>query len=41
MLKEISSVESIRVFIENVKNKNSGFKLMREVCHELLEELGL
>ena len=58
MLKEIGSVENIPAFIENVKDKNSGVKLMgvghrvyknfdpraklmRETCHEVLEELGL
>jgi citrate synthase len=58
MLKEIGSVENIPSFIEKVKDKNSGVKLMgfghrvyknfdpratlmRETCHEVLEELGL
>ncbi|BDT60295.1 citrate synthase [Massilia varians] len=58
MLKEIGSVENIPAFIEKVKDKNSGVKLMgfghrvyknfdpraklmRETCHEVLEELGL
>jgi citrate synthase len=58
MLKEICSVENIPAFIEKVKDKNSGVKLMgfghrvyknfdprvklmRETCHEVLEELGL
>ncbi|MFC0134652.1 citrate (Si)-synthase [Massilia eurypsychrophila] len=58
MLKEIGSVENIPAFIEKVKDKNSGVKLMgfghrvyknfdpraklmRETCHEVLDELGL
>ena len=58
MLKEIGSVENIPAFIAQVKDKNSGVKLMgfghrvyknfdpraklmRETCHEVLEELGL
>jgi citrate synthase len=58
MLKEIGSVENIPAFIEKVKDKNSGVKLMgfghrvyknfdpraklmRETCHEVLQELGL
>ena len=58
MLKEIGSVDNIPAFIEKVKDKNSGVKLMgfghrvyknfdpraklmRETCHEVLEELGL
>ncbi|WP_020652857.1 citrate synthase [Massilia niastensis] len=58
MLKEIGSVDNIPSFIEKVKDKNSGVKLMgfghrvyknfdpraklmRETCHEVLEELGL
>jgi citrate synthase len=58
MLKEIGSVENIPSFIEKVKDKNSGVKLMgfghrvyknfdpraklmRETCHEVLNELGL
>ncbi|MDQ2821712.1 MAG: citrate synthase [Pseudomonadota bacterium] len=58
MLKEIGSVENIPAFIEKVKDKNSGVKLMgfghrvyknfdpraklmRETCHEVLEEMGL
>jgi len=58
MLKEIGTVENIPAFIEKVKDKNSGVKLMgfghrvyknfdpraklmRETCHEVLEELGL
>ena len=58
MLKEIGSVENIPAFIEKVKDKNSGVKLMgfghrvyknfdpraklmRETCHEVLNELGL
>jgi len=58
MLKEIGSVENIPGFIEKVKDKNSGVKLMgfghrvyknfdpraklmRETCHEVLNELGL
>ncbi|MET0264136.1 MAG: citrate synthase [Duganella sp.] len=58
MLKEIGSVDNIPAFIEQVKDKNSGVKLMgfghrvyknfdpraklmRETCHEVLEELGL
>jgi len=58
MLKEIGTVENIPAFIEKVKDKNSGVKLMgfghrvyknfdpraklmRETCHEVLEEMGL
>jgi len=58
MLKEIGTVENIPAFIAQVKDKNSGVKLMgfghrvyknfdpraklmRETCHEVLEELGL
>jgi citrate synthase len=58
MLKEIGTVDNIPAFIEKVKDKNSGVKLMgfghrvyknfdpraklmRETCHEVLEELGL
>ena len=58
MLKEIGTVENIPGFIEKVKDKNSGVKLMgfghrvyknfdpraklmRETCHEVLNELGL
>jgi citrate synthase len=58
MLEEIGSVENIPEFIKQVKDKNSGVKLMgfghrvyknydpraklmRETCHEVLEELGL
>ncbi len=58
MLKEIGSVDNIPAFIAQVKDKNSGVKLMgfghrvyknfdpraklmRETCHEVLEELGL
>ena len=58
MLEEIGSVEKIPEFIRQVKDKNSGVKLMgfghrvyknydpraklmRETCHEVLEELGL
>ncbi|WP_338765156.1 citrate synthase [Massilia sp. METH4] len=58
MLKEIGSVDNIPSFIEKVKDKNSGVKLMgfghrvyknfdpratlmRETCHEVLNELGL
>ncbi|WP_374582495.1 citrate synthase [Pseudoduganella sp.] len=58
MLKEIGSVDNIPAFIEKVKDKNSGVKLMgfghrvyknfdpraklmRETCHEVLNELGL
>jgi citrate synthase len=58
MLKEIGSVDNIPAFIEKVKDKNSGVKLMgfghrvyknfdpraklmRETCHEVLDELGL
>ena len=58
MLKEIGTVENIPAFIEKVKDKNSGVKLMgfghrvyknfdpraklmRETCHEVLNELGL
>ena len=58
MLKEIGSVENIPAFIAQVKDKNSGVKLMgfghrvyknfdpraklmRETCHEVLNELGL
>ena len=58
MLKEIGSVNNIPAFIEKVKDKNSGVKLMgfghrvyknfdpraklmRETCHEVLDELGL
>ncbi len=58
MLKEIGTVENIPAFIEKVKDKNSGVKLMgfghrvyknfdpraklmRETCHEVLDELGL
>ncbi|NML62289.1 citrate synthase [Massilia sp. RP-1-19] len=58
MLKEIGTVENIPAFIEKVKDKNSGVKLMgfghrvyknfdpraklmRETCHEVLQELGL
>ncbi|WP_353153453.1 citrate synthase [Herminiimonas fonticola] len=58
MLKEIGSVDKIPEFLEKVKDKNSGIKLMgfghrvyknfdpraklmRETCHEVLEELGL
>jgi len=58
MLKEIGSVDKIPEFIEKVKDKNSGVKLMgfghrvyknfdpraklmRETCHEVLNELGL
>ncbi|WP_426174844.1 citrate synthase [Massilia sp. TWR1-2-2] len=58
MLKEIGSVENIPAFIDKVKDKNSGVKLMgfghrvyknfdpraklmRETCHEVLDELGL
>ena len=57
-LKEIGTVENIPAFIEKVKDKNSGVKLMgfghrvyknfdpraklmRETCHEVLNELGL
>ena len=58
MLKEIGTVENIPAFIAQVKDKNSGVKLMgfghrvyknfdpraklmRETCHEVLQELGL
>jgi citrate synthase len=58
MLKEIGSVENIGEFVKQVKDKNSGVKLMgfghrvyknydpraklmRETCHEVLNELGL
>ncbi|WP_321813088.1 MULTISPECIES: citrate synthase [unclassified Paraburkholderia] len=58
MLEEIGSVENIPEFIKQVKDKNSGVKLMgfghrvyknydpraklmRETCHEVLNELGL
>ncbi|MBY4896390.1 citrate synthase [Cupriavidus sp. AU9028] len=58
MLEEIGSVEHINEFIKQVKDKNSGVrlmgfghrvyknydpraKLMRETCHEVLNELGL
>jgi len=58
MLKEIGTVDNIPAFIEKVKDKNSGVKLMgfghrvyknfdpraklmRETCHEVLEEMGL
>ncbi|WP_042886639.1 citrate synthase [Cupriavidus necator] len=58
MLEEIGSVDNINEFIRQVKDKNSGVrlmgfghrvyknydpraKLMRETCHEVLEELGL
>ncbi|UIF85227.1 citrate synthase [Cupriavidus sp. UYPR2.512] len=58
MLEEIGSVDNIGEFIKQVKDKNSGVrlmgfghrvyknydpraKLMRETCHEVLEELGL
>ncbi|GGB84597.1 citrate synthase [Pseudoduganella buxea] len=58
MLKEIGTVDNIPAFIAQVKDKNSGVKLMgfghrvyknfdpraklmRETCHEVLEELGL
>jgi citrate synthase len=58
MLKEIGSVDKIPEFVKQVKDKNSGVKLMgfghrvyknydpraklmRETCHEVLNELGL
>ncbi|MGY8523970.1 citrate synthase [Paracidovorax citrulli] len=58
MLEEIGGVENINEFIKQVKDKNSGVrlmgfghrvyknydpraKLMRETCHEVLNELGL
>src|SRR6202142_3261197 len=58
MLEEIGSVDNIPEFIKQVKDKNSGVKLMgfghrvyknydpraklmRETCHEVLENLGL
>ena len=58
MLKEIGSVDKIPEFLAQVKDKNSGVKLMgfghrvyknfdpraklmRETCHEVLNELGL
>ncbi|MGO4332891.1 citrate synthase [Cupriavidus sp. 2TAF22] len=58
MLEEIGGVENITEFIKQVKDKNSGVrlmgfghrvyknydpraKLMRETCHEVLNELGL
>src|ERR1700727_219560 len=58
MLEEIGTVDHIPEFIKQVKDKNSGVKLMgfghrvyknydpraklmRETCHEVLEELGL
>ena len=58
MLKEIGSVDKIGEFVKQVKDKNSGVKLMgfghrvyknydpraklmRETCHEVLNELGL
>ncbi len=58
MLEEIGSVDNITEFIKQVKDKNSGVrlmgfghrvyknydpraKLMRETCHEVLNELGL
>ncbi|QYD72375.1 citrate (Si)-synthase [Paraburkholderia edwinii] len=58
MLEEIGTVDNIPEFIKQVKDKNSGVKLMgfghrvyknydpraklmRETCHEVLEELGL
>lgn len=58
MLKEIGSVDNIPAFLAQVKDKNSGVKLMgfghrvyknfdpraklmRETCHEVLNELGL
>src|SRR5215469_3128603 len=41
MLEEIGSVDKIPEFIKQVKDKNSRAKLMRETCHEVLEELGL
>ncbi|MBO4121195.1 citrate (Si)-synthase [Cupriavidus gilardii] len=58
MLEEIGSVDNISEFIKQVKDKNSGVrlmgfghrvyknydpraKLMRETCHEVLNELGL
>jgi citrate synthase len=58
MLKEIGSVDKIGEFVQQVKDKNSGVKLMgfghrvyknydpraklmRETCHEVLNELGL
>jgi citrate synthase len=58
MLEEIGSVDNVPEFIKQVKDKNSGVKLMgfghrvyknydpraklmRETCHEVLEELGL
>ena len=58
MLREIGSVDKIGEFVKQVKDKNSGVKLMgfghrvyknydpraklmRETCHEVLNELGL
>jgi citrate synthase len=58
MLREIGSVDKIGEFVKQVKDKNSGVKLMgfghrvyknydpraklmRETCHEVLDELGL
>lgn len=58
MLKEIGSVDKIGEFVKQVKDKNSGVKLMgfghrvyknydpraklmRDTCHEVLNELGL
>jgi citrate synthase len=58
MLEQIGSPDNISAFIKQVKDKNSGVKLMgfghrvyknydpraklmRETCHEVLEELGL
>ena len=58
MLEEIGSVDKVPEFIKQVKDKNSGVrlmgfghrvyknydpraKLMRETCHEVLNELGL
>lgn len=58
MLKEIGTVDKIGEFVKQVKDKNSGVKLMgfghrvyknydpraklmRETCHEVLNELGL
>src|SRR5213595_2696521 len=58
MLKEIGTADNIPEFVKQVKDKNSGVKLMgfghrvyknydpraklmRETCHEVLEELGL
>jgi citrate synthase len=40
-IQQMGGVAKIGEFVAKVKDKNSGIKLMRETCHEVLNELGL